>query len=75
MNRIRLSEYQIDGVIRIASHCWDATKGFRGETRKKYLMEDLRRFLYIEGSGLKEDVCHECLGTGYNAKARGEVEG
>jgi hypothetical protein len=62
---VKLSEHDIDEIIDLARHTWHTNKDFRGEYRKEYFMRDLKLLLNCKSSGVKENVCSQCLGTGY----------
>lgn len=63
---IKLSDNDIDEIIGFARHVWAATENFRGQKRKEYFMRDFEGLLKLKSSGLRENVCSKCLGTGYS---------
>ena len=62
---IKLSEHDIKEIVDLAQHAYHVNKDFRGEYRKKYFMRDLESLLNCKSSGVRENVCPKCLGTGY----------
>jgi len=61
----KLSDNDIDEIIDLVDHSWENNKDFRGRYRKEYFISDLRCLLRNRSSGLRENVCIHCLGTGY----------
>lgn len=62
---IKLSEHDIDDVVKMAESSWDNTIGFSANCRKEYFLRDLRHFLLAKSAGMRYDTCHRCLGSGY----------
>lgn len=67
-----LSDYDIDSIIDSFAHAWLQTKGMRGDARRKQIETILRSILRHESAGLMRNVCHECLGSGYQKLVRKE---
>jgi hypothetical protein len=62
---MKLSEENIDTILDLTEMAYDKVKNFSITVRKKYLIEELRCYLMGEQSGLRENICKKCLGTGY----------
>jgi hypothetical protein len=63
---IELSEHDIDIIIKSVESSFNASKGIRNRDKQiQYITNYLRTLLESKSSGLMENVCHECLGTGY----------
>jgi len=61
-----ISEYNRETILHLADRIWDSVSCFRGKARKEQFLVELESSLKNLDSGLMENVCHNCLGTGYN---------
>jgi len=61
----KFSDYDIDDVISLVNYCFTKNQNFSKDALKMYLLEDLKRLLKNKSSGVRNNVCPSCLGSGY----------
>lgn len=65
---VKLSDHDIDDIMK-GLDFWTTyitNEGFRGKAKDEEIRKNFREYLRRGQSGLRENVCHHCLGTGYN---------
>ena len=64
---MKLSDENIDVIIYLSESIIKSLKkeGFSGKAKDEEFLQDLRRSLKQKQSGIRENVCIHCLGTGY----------
>jgi len=61
-----LSKERQDEILYMLSVIYDNVIEFKGKARKEQLLVEFKSYLTNCGSGIMENVCHNCLGSGYN---------
>lgn len=62
---MKLSDHDIDEFLELVEHSYNNNSKFKGDLRKRYMLEDLKHYLKQKSSGVRENVCPHCLGSGY----------